>query len=191
MIKKTIKFLTISLFLACNLISCTKNKDEKKLDDNNSIVVNNFNIDFYPKVSEGYINLSSINFSHIENLFALPLSAIIEIVEGRWKLVSTSGGIEGKTNIVTNGAYMELTSEHIRMGDNTSGNSVDSPVIWAKGKNSFKINDIEPYVLTYNHEKQDDIIIRASLLVPMQFINDTLMMWDLRNDGFFYFFVKY
>jgi hypothetical protein len=46
---------------------------------------------------EGDIDMSNIDFSNIENLYAQPLPVIQKAVQGKWTVYSSSGGVAGIT----------------------------------------------------------------------------------------------
>jgi hypothetical protein len=143
------------------------------------------------------------DFSNIENLYEQPLEVIQKCVQGNWKLQYSSlqylpVGITPYPKITNPyGYYMYLTPNHIIAGNDSLGNSTNSPIIWIKEEN-FLGSGKNPYLLTYNHyteiTEQDGIIYEehqvANYLLFLAIRNDTLLVWNCLIDGYIDYYTK-
>ena len=114
-----------------------------------------------------------------------PLSVIKKYVSGNWKLQYAYGGLSVHKVVDVHNSYMNLTSEHVIMGNDLYGVVVDSSIIWARKK-------AEPIGSTYllgftrsGHPSPEYYIVD-------QIKKDTLIIVDYNiSDGFHYYYTKY
>jgi hypothetical protein len=114
---KLLKLSAILLILAGVVSSCEKEKD---------------------------IDMSKIDFSNIENLYAQPLSVIQKAVQGKWKLYQTCGGVVGCT--YHENFYIIITSNEIITDTNEGVHSV-TLYSWKKKKVDVSGELVNSYVL--------------------------------------------
>jgi hypothetical protein len=103
--------------------------------------------------------------------------AVIEAnVQGNWKLVKITGGLCGLCGPrVTNNPYMDITNDHIVLG-NDLGVYVDTIIVW-KG---VSLSGEYTYLLSYRDT--NEIVDRIK--------NDTLILIDDTSDPFYYNYLK-
>ena len=177
--KKIFKLLTFTLLLIIVHSACSKNfKDEGNITDDNTD----------EKVDASEIDMSNIDFNNIENLFAQPLPVIQKCMEGNWKLIYTYGGIMGETIVDKYDSYMQITSERIKIGNNTAGILTDSPITWANLENFWDFPIV--HFIAYNIIDEAPSIMYAEHIFPCSIKNDTLVVWDLYRDGYFKYYHK-
>lgn len=116
-------------------------------------------------------------------LYDQPLSVIQKYITGNWKLQYLTGGIAGSKYVDMHNSYMNLTPDHIILGNDLQGINIDTTIVW----------------------KQDLIGINETFLMgvphpgwpaPMYFIvneikNDTLILSDYNiSDGYIHYYTK-
>ena len=106
-----------------------------------------------------------------------PLSVIQQYITGDWKLQYSIGGIAGSKYIDESNSYMNLTQNHITMGNDSKGVFVDSPIEW--------INKYDTYLLDYSYSEG---VHFAYIIEGIK--NDTLMVTEDAGDGFTFFYTK-
>ena len=112
-------------------------------------------------------------------LYDKPLSVIQHYITGNWKFQYSYGGLATHKIINTDNSYINLSPNHITMGNNL-GITVDAPIVWARadvGGNIFT------YLLSFPPEPIPYIVYQIK--------DDTLILRDYNvPDGFHYYYTK-
>ncbi len=108
-------------------------------------------------------------------LYDKPLSVIQQYITGNWDLHYQIGGIAGGKYVDDYNSYLNLTSNHIIMGNDLYGVVVDTAIIW-------KHNDYT-YLLSYPSSPISYIVVQIK--------KDTLVIRDDLNDGYSYYYTKH
>ena len=126
------------------------------------------------------IDMSSIDFSNIENLFAQPLPVIQKCMEGGWEVIRIQHSWYGDS-IARNGEYLFLTRERIIIG-NIDTVLTDSPIIWEKFEKYYDFPTA--HCIAFNVKKDENqTVLYTDYLFPYFIRSDTLVVWDLHRDG--------
>jgi len=126
----------------------------------------------------------------IENLYALPLEEIQEVVQGKWKLQYHVGGFAGGKTTDTNDTYMHISEDRIIIGNKNNGVKTDSPFIWEKWEDFAGFGSV--YTLTYNIRDELDPVGKpyADRFLMREIKNGVLAIWDCWYDGYTYYYKK-
>jgi hypothetical protein len=113
-----------------------------------------------------------------------PLRVIESYISGSWKFQYAYGGIMPMRYSDRHNSYMVLQSNHIVMGNDSSGVVVDGPVLWTRGKDIF--NDSTYLLGFYN---------TPSYAFPYYYVvdriyNDTLILIDNASDAVYYHYIR-
>jgi len=164
---------TVLLLLTGHFTACSSTKD----------VVNNG--------QEINPDESLVDIRNVKDLYSKSLPVIQKCMEGIWKLIRVSGGWDGG-RIPNDGEYMILTSECIKIGNNSDGVIIDAPIIWEKIKKFLNEPNggVDAYFLTYSFIDEIKNITYSDRLLPDYIINDTLVVWDLKMDGYFKYYIR-
>jgi hypothetical protein len=119
-------------------------------------------------VAEKAVCLAPLNV----DLHELPVAAVQAQLKGRWELRRVTGGIAGPLmeHPVYHNPFMILSSDHIVLGDDSLGVTVDAPITWSPATYFGS-----GYVLKTAND--------AVALVPSEIRNDTLYMLQYAADG--------
>jgi hypothetical protein len=112
-------------------------------------------------------------------LYDQPLSVIQKYITGNWKLQYQIGGIAGSKYVDKYNSYMNLTPDHIIIGNDLNGVFTDDNINWINTKVG---TDEYTYLLSYPSSSISYIIVEIK--------NDTLVTRDYLDDGFTYYYCK-
>jgi hypothetical protein len=127
-----------------------------------------------PVTSDEDIDISQIDFSNIENLYAQPLPVIQKAVLGKWKIYSSCGGVVGCT--YPENSFTEFTPNEM-INDNDNGSHYVWKYSWKKKNVQIDLDVYyETYILWNNGiDDVDDIYVdNMAGHAFMRIINDTL-----------------
>jgi len=112
------------------------------------------------------------------------LSIIQNYTTGNWKLQYAYGGLSAHKVVDTHNSYMNLTPEHIIMGNDLYGVVVDTTVLWVREKIGFSDST---YLLSYTRSGHSS----PEYYIVDQIKEDTLIIADYNiSDGFYYYYTK-
>ncbi len=118
-------------------------------------------------------------------LYDKPLSVIQQYITGNWKLQYQIGGIAGGKYVDEYNSFMNLTPNHIIMGNDLYGVVVDTITVW---KRSLVGTNEYTYLLGYPNSGWQS----PKYYIVNQIKNDTLIIIDYNiSDGFNYYYTKY
>ena len=113
-----------------------------------------------------------------------PLSVIQKYITGDWKLQYQIGGIAGGKYLDEYNSYMNLTSDHIIMGNDLYGVVIDTTTVW---KRELIGVDEDSYLMGYPNPGWQS----PTYFIINQIKNDTLIIIDYNvSDGFTYYYTK-
>ena len=113
-----------------------------------------------------------------------PLSVIQQYITGDWKLQYQIGGIAGGKYLDESNSYMNLTSDHIIMGNDLYGVVIDTTTVW---KRELIGADEDSYLMGYPNPGWQS----PTYFIINQIKNDTLIIVDYNvSDGFTYYYTK-
>ena len=159
--------------LVCAFTACSKSNNIDEVIDENI---------------DTKFDMSLIDISNIDNLYAQPLPVIQKCLEGNWSLVFTYGGIEGKTIVDVLDSFMQITKERIVIGDNANGVRTNSLIEWIKLEKFYDNRDA--HVIGYNYTGGTKSPVYGNHLFPYSIKSDTLLVWDLCKDGYFGHYIR-
>jgi hypothetical protein len=116
-------------------------------------------------------------------LYNQPLSVIQKSIKGSWSLKYIYGGISPQKITEKNKAYMILAPNHITLGDDVSGTTADTTIVWVNSTNIF---NQQTYLMSFQWEGN----IFPEYKIVDQIKNDTLIIIDNAYDGYSYYYVK-
>jgi hypothetical protein len=149
--KNILKFIALSLVWAGSFFSC---KDDSDID------------------------MSKIDFSNIEDLYAQPLPVIEKCVEGKWKWISfTTWGVVGiwyPTN-----TFVDIMHDRVVVtGDDNLNEAFSFSYTWTRKKTTAEYLDYTTYVM-WNQDRD------CSQWFFAQIRNDTLaVIFDINVSGY-------
>jgi hypothetical protein len=112
------------------------------------------------------------------------LSIIQNYTTGNWELQYAYGGLSAHKVTDLHNSYMNLTPEHIIMGNDLYGIVVDTTVIWVREKTGFSDST---YLLSYTRSGYSS----PEYYIVDQIKDDTLIIADYNiSDGFYYYYTK-
>jgi hypothetical protein len=111
------------------------------------------------------------------DLRKLPLPDVQEQLKGRWELRRVTGGFAAMEHPVYHNPFMILSTDHIVLGNDSLGVTVDAPITW--GPATYFGGG---YVLT--------IANNAVSLAPSEIRNDTLRLLEYAADGVTYHYTR-
>ena len=122
---------------------------------------------------------------HNITLHDKPLPVIQKYITGKWKLQYQIGGIAGSKYIDIYNSYMNLTPNHIIMGNDLYGIVVDTSIVWKRdliGANEYT------YLMGYPHPGWQS----PTYFIVSNIKNDTLIIMDFNvSEGCTYYYTKY
>jgi hypothetical protein len=121
---------------------------------------------FYSCGEEDGIDMSKIDFTHIENLYEQPLPVIQKAVQGRWKIYQTCGGVVGCT--YPENSFITITANEIIWGE---GDIYSAKYSWKKRKIKIKDKMVDSYVL-WQDDAEDETVLKGNLFMSIK--NDSL-----------------
>ena len=122
---------------------------------------------------------------HNITLHDKPLPVIQKYITGKWKLQYQIGGIAGGKYIDIYNTYMNLTPNHIIIGNDLNGIVIDTTIVWKRdliGTNEYT------YLMGYPNPGWQT----PTYYVVNQIKNDTLIIMDYNvSEGYTYYYYKY
>ncbi|MDR1347097.1 MAG: hypothetical protein LBJ63_01510 [Prevotellaceae bacterium] len=118
---------------------------------------------------EDDIDMSKIDFSNIENLYAQPLSVIQKAVQGKWKRYQTCDGVVGC--VYPKDCFLEYTDNNEIWNDET-GNIYNRTFYWKKVQIPMNDKIVNTYAI-YSSNTEDTSPL---FTIPLSIVNDTLYM---------------
>lgn len=113
-----------------------------------------------------------------------PLSVIQEYITGNWKLQYQIGGIAGIKYVNKYNSYINLTPDHIIMGNDLHGVVIDTSIVWKR--------DLIGNEYTYLMGYPDPGWPTPTYFIVNQIKNDTLIIADYNvSDEFSYYYTKH
>ena len=110
-------------------------------------------------------------------LYNKPLDTVKAYALGKWRLQYSDGGVAYQKFKATNNAYMNLTQNRIQFGDD-KGVKLDAVYVW----DTIPTNPGNMFLIQYDGQ------INLSVV---QIQNDTLVIREYVDDGYFYHYTKF
>uniref|UniRef100_UPI003217ED84 hypothetical protein n=1 Tax=uncultured Draconibacterium sp. TaxID=1573823 RepID=UPI003217ED84 len=121
---------------------------------------------------------------HNITLYDKPLSVIQQYITGDWKLQYQIGGIAGSKYIDESNSYMNLTQNHIIVGNDLYEVVIDTSIVW---KRELIREDEYSYLMGYPNPGWQS----PTYFIINQIKNDTLIIIDYNvSDGFTYYYTR-
>ena len=117
-------------------------------------------------------------------LYDKPLETIQLYIQGKWKLQYAYGGLSTHKYIDRYNSYMILSSDHIIIGNDSTGIVVDTNITWVRAEIGYTDST---YLLSYSWKGY----LWPEHYVVDQIKCDTLMIREYVSDSYTYYYTKY
>jgi hypothetical protein len=94
---------------------------------------------------EGDIDMSNIDFSNIEDLYAQPLPVIQKAVQGKWQLAKTCGGVIGCVD--TENIFITITPDEIINENIVNGERRVKSYTWKSKRIKISDKTVNSYIM--------------------------------------------